>query len=179
MTNTIKSLGISTAFSIIAAIITSRLTLRQDMKKRIYSQREESYIETFALLEKLKSDPYLVFNKDFITSLNQIQPKLMLFASQDVIDIFDPFYKNVMETVQQYWKQFDGEEYEFIKMFREEHGDTQQDFDREEQLYMDNNILDQAQTENFVRNIACAMRRDFGSKPLFVRKIIKLIHKKS
>lgn len=173
MTEEIKAIIIggfvSLVASIIAAIVTSKITLRQDTKKRIHEKQEEVYIECFELLQSVKDDPYLVFNNElFYSPLCSLRTKLNLFASKKVISILEPFYVEVKSTVTEFWNLFEGEEYEKLKISRKEYeGLTEIDFQNEEESYIENHLLDTDSVETTMANIVDAMRKDIGTNEFF------------
>ena len=152
--------------SIILAIVTSKLTLRQEVKKRIYERREQVYIKCFDLLQEVKDNPYLVFNnKEFFIQIKGLRTELKLFASNDVIEIIEPFYEKAKKTIEEYWVLFDGEEYETQKNARMEHDNlTELDFKQEEENYMRSHFIDKVFVETTITSLVLAMRKDMGTR---------------
>lgn len=151
--------------SLITAVITAKITLKLESKRKIYERRENSYIKCFDLLQKIKDNPFLVFNWEYVSSLNELRTELNLFASQSVINILNPFYEKVKTISSRYWELFDGEQYESQKMGRMEHeGLTELDFEREEQLYQEDNVIDNETICQTMQALVEVMRKDMGNK---------------
>ena len=157
---------VSLIVAIITAMITSRLTIKQEVKKAIYAKRETAYIELFDLLFTLKDNPYLVYNNSkFLKPLSDLRTRLNLFASQDVLDMFDPFFDQLRDTASSYWEEFSGEEYEMTKLSRKEHGNaTELDFEREKESYQEEHLLEACYVENTIKQLVSLMRKDMGTK---------------
>ncbi|MDI9520883.1 MAG: hypothetical protein QM308_07020 [Bacillota bacterium] len=157
---------ISLFVAIITALITSRLTIKQEVKKAIYAKRETAYIELFDLLFTLKDNPYLVYNNSkFLKPLSDLRTRLKLFASQDVLDVFNPFFDQLRNTASSYWKLFSGEEYEMNKSSRIEHGnETDLDFEREKESYQEDHLLEACYVNNTIKQLVLLMRKDMGTK---------------
>lgn len=156
---------ISLVISIITAIVTSKQTLKQEVKKRIHEHREEVYVECFDLLQQVKDDPFFVFNNTlFFQPFCSLRTKLNLYASQEVLDILEPFYREAKGINETYWALFSGEEYESLKQARAEHeGVTEVDFQHEEDRYMANHLLDEKLVATTFEKMVAAMRKDMGA----------------
>jgi hypothetical protein len=156
---------ISIVISIITAIFTSKQTLKQEVKKRIHEHREEVYVECFDLLQRVKDDPFSVFNNTlFFQPLCSLRTKLNLYASQEVLNILEPFYREVKRTNEAYWELFSGEEYESLKQARAEHeGMTEVDFQNEEDRYMADHLLNENLVDTTFEKMVTAMRKDMGT----------------
>lgn len=152
--------------SIVVAFATSKLTLRHDMKKRIYEKREEVYIECFELVQAIKDDPNLIFNNaEFFTPFCTLRSKLNLFASQEVLDIIEPLYVKIKEAIEEYWSFFDGAEYEVYKQNEEEYNSkTELDVHNVEQAYCEAHMLDANFVENTISMMVSAMRKDMKTR---------------
>ena len=157
---------ISLFISVIVAIVTSKLTLKQEVKKRIHEHREEVYVECFELLQAVKDNPYLLFNNtNFFQPLCALRTKLNLYASQEVLNILEPFYMEVKKKNEDYWDWFDGEEYEMLKLAKKEYeGFSEIDFQREEEQYMENHLLGEMLVDATLKNMVSAMRKDVGTE---------------
>lgn len=155
---------ISLVISIITAIITSKQTLKQDVKKRIHEHREKVYAECFDLLQLVKDDPFAVFNNTlFFQPLCSLRTKLNLYASQEVLDVLEPLYREAKGINEAYWELFSGEEYESLKQARAEHeGMTEVDFQNEEERYMEDHLLDENLVDTTLEKMVTAMRKDMG-----------------
>ena len=157
---------VSLIVAIITAMITSRLTIKQEVKKAIYAKRETAYIELFDLLFTLKDNPYLIYNNSkFLKPISDLRTRLKLFASQDVLDIFEPFFDQLRDTTSICWETFSGEEYEMTKLSRKEHeGATELDFEREIESYQEDHLLEASYVENTIKQLVSIMRKDMGTK---------------
>ena len=154
------------ALAVITAIITSKLTLKQEVKKQIYSKRETVYIKLFELLDALQNDRYLVYHREeFADPLKKLRPELYLFASLEVLNIFEPFYQRARSVIEAYWDRFDGREYEMQKITRAEcNNETEDDFKQQEEQYMDQHLIDKCFVEGTITGLIAAMRKDIGNK---------------
>ena len=157
--------GVSIIVAIITAIITSKLSIRQEEKKSIYAKRESAYIALFDLLNSLQDNQYIIFNQtDFVKPLSVLRTKLNLFASQDALDIFEPFYQKIKKTAIEYWNKFEGEEYENYKSNRIQYDNaTELDLLQEEELYQKDHLLNSTEVNQTIEDLVIIMRKDMGT----------------
>lgn len=157
---------LSVFIAVITALITSKLTIRQEEKKIVYEKREKVYTDLFNLLFLLKDDPYLVYNNpQFLKPLSDLRTHLNLFASQAVLNILEPFYDEAKKTAHSYWGEFGGEEYEKLKQMKLEYGGfTELDIENEEEAYRESHLIDSQFIEDTLSQLVAEMRTDMGVK---------------
>ena len=157
--------GVSLLLSITTAFITSRFTLRQDVKKRIYDKREETYISLFDLLQKLNDDHSIYCNTiEFYKPLMDLRVKLNLYASAKLIKVFEPFYNTIKSEYERYMELFDGPEYEQRKAnLMEYEGQTEIDFEHEIECYLAN-AFSNIDFSIEIKKVVDAMRMDLGTR---------------
>ncbi len=158
--------GVSLVVAIITALITSKLSIRQEEKKSIYAKRESAYIALFDLLNSLQDNQYIIYNQtDFVKPLSVLRTKLNLFASQDALDIFEPFYQKIKGTALEYWTKFEGEKYEEYKSNRIQYDNaTELDFLHEEESYQKDHLLKSTEVAQTIEDLVAVMREDMGTK---------------
>lgn len=143
-----KEILINATITIIISAITgyfsSKIAYNREIKRRIYDEREKAYITLFKLVEKLKGNPFLVYNStEFLIPFGEIKAKLNLYASQEVLNIVAPFNDKVNEISKKYFELFDSGEAHRSKEARLEQEDaTELELLQEEELYMENNVID-------------------------------------
>lgn len=99
----------------ISGYLSAKFSYNHEIKKRIYAERENTYIDLFKLIEKLKNNPFLVFNAtQFLTPFDEIKARLNLYASQKILNIISPFNDKINEISESYFKLFDSVEAEEI-----------------------------------------------------------------
>lgn len=157
---------LSILVAVFTALITSKLTIRQEEKRIVYEKREKVYTDLFNILFLLKDDPYLIYNNpDFIKPLSDLRTHLNLFASQAVLNILEPFYDEAKETAFSYWGKFNGEEYEKLKQMKLEYGGfTELDIENEEEEYRESHLIDNQFIEITISQLVEEMRKDMGVK---------------
>lgn len=156
--------GLSFIIAIITAIITAKITIREEVKKQVYERREILYVKLFDLLVMLSDNPYIVFNhEDFIMPLRNLRSELNLFASNDLIHSFEPLYNKINKTVIDYAKNFD-ETYIKSLNIRKENGETDDDFEREQDEYQKQNLIDENTIMTIKKEIIDIMRKDMGTR---------------
>lgn len=156
---------ISLLISVVTAYVTSKLTLCHDQKKEIYTRREEVYAELFDLLQRLKNEPSIQFNrKEFILPFENLRPRINLFASQNIVNKSESIYDEVKTTFDEYCRLFDGEEYVMQKIIGIQNGKTELEFDQQEEMYINNHLLEPTQLAKTIDQLVADMRKDIGSK---------------
>ena len=156
--------GLPFIIAIITAIITSKITIREEVKKQVYERREDLYIKLFDLLVMLSDNPYSVFNhKDFIMPLRNLRSELNLFASNDLINSFEPLYNIINKTFIDYTVKID-ETYLMSLDARKENGETNDDFEREQDEYQKHNLIDENTVMTCKKEIIDIMRNDMGTR---------------
>ena len=92
------------AISAITAWFSTKIAYLNEVQKRVYDERERTYIILFELIEKLKRNPYLVFNStDFLIPFGELNAKLKLYASQNVINMVSPLYDKICDISEKYF----------------------------------------------------------------------------
>ena len=151
---------------VIVAFATAKITLRQDIRQRIYEKREENYLELYNLLLKLEDNPYLIYNNvEMVNRLQNLWPKLNVFASSELIETFKPLYKKIEAIAEEYWNLFSGPDYENRKSIQMEYEDkTEQDFEHEEVLYQETHLLDNEYFSKKIVEIVNLIKKDMGTR---------------
>ena len=88
--------------SIITALITLKVTHRNEVKKHIWEKRAELYFEFYDEAEKLFYDRYRIYDKNFIKVLLKFKPKIKLLASDKTMDAFKSFYEFICKNYEEY-----------------------------------------------------------------------------
>lgn len=133
---------ITIIISAISGYLSAKFSYNHEIKKKIYDERENTYIDLFKLIEKLKNNPFLVFNANqFLTPFYEIKARLNLYASQEILNIISPFNHKINEISESYFKLFDSVEAENVNAARLEYGDvTELDLEHEIENYIENPI---------------------------------------
>ena len=165
-----KEILINTTITIIISAITgyfsSKIAYNREIKRRIYDEREKTYIALFKLIEKLKGNPFLVYNStEFLIPFSEIKAKLNLYASQEVLNIIVPFNDKVNEISTRYFDLFDSVEAHKTKAARLEQEDaTELELLQEEELYMENNVIDKEYVNEMFSRLISQIRQELKTE---------------
>lgn len=88
--------------SVIAALVTTRLTYYGDTRKALRNSREKLYTELFSQIEKLLNNSGLVFEDEFMNFLVGTKPKIKLIASDYVVKAYVKLYELCANTKKEY-----------------------------------------------------------------------------
>lgn len=165
----IKELAGVISTIIIAAItgyISSKIAYGREIERRIYIEREMVYVDLFELLEKLKRNPYLVFNSiKFLDPFVKLKARLNLYASQEIIDIISPLNDKICDISEEYFARFDSIEGEMIKENRIEYENTTElELQQEEVLYMEKNVIDSIYVEDVLCCLISQIRQELKTE---------------
>ena len=154
---------------VIAAItgyISSKIAYNREIKRRIYDEREKAYIALFEFVEKLKKNPFLIYNStEFLIPFGEIKAKLNLYASQEVLNIVTPLNDNINEISKKYFEFFDSVEAHRTKEARLEQEDaTELELLREEEVYMENNVIDKVYVNEVFSNLISQIRKELKTE---------------
>lgn len=140
-----KNIIVTIIISAISGYLSAKFSYNHEIKKKIYDERENTYIDLFKLIEKLKKNPFLVFNPtQFLTPFDEVKARLNLYASQEILNIIRPFNDRINEISEIYFNLFDSVEAENINAARLEYGDvTELDLEYEVENYMDDNVIEE------------------------------------
>lgn len=161
---------INAIISIIVAGITgyfsAKITFKVEIKRKIYTEREETYIELFKLVDQLRHNPYLVFNSnDFLCPFKEVKARLNLYASRDVHNIITPLNEIILDISSKYFELFDSPEALSVKEARIEHdGVTEAELQQEEELYLDQNVIDKSFVEKVLIDLIAKIRQELKIK---------------
>ena len=161
---------IETIITIVIAAITgyisSKIAYNREIKRRIYDEREKTYIALFKLVEKLKGNPFLVYNStEFLIPFSAIKAKLNLYASQEVLNIVAPFNDNINEISKKYFEMFDTVEAHRTREARLEQKDvTELELLQEEELYMENNVIGQECINEVYSSLIAQIRQELKTE---------------
>lgn len=95
---------ISIASSIITAIITLRITHKNDVKRLVLENRTVLYFELYSAIEPLLHDNSKVFDSNYIDILVKYKPKMKLLSSSKTFEAFKVFYNIVTEKFNEFRK---------------------------------------------------------------------------
>ena len=165
-----KEILINAAITIIISAITgyfsSKIAYNREIKRRIYDEREKAYITLFKLVEKLKGNPFLVYNStEFLIPFGEIKAKLNLYASQEVLNIVAPFNDKVNEISKKYFELIDSVEAHRTKEARLEQEDvTELELLQEVELYMENNVIDKEYVIDVFLSLISQIRQELKTE---------------
>lgn len=162
----IFSIIVPIVISIITAYFSTKIAYNKEVQKRIYDEREKTYIELFELVEKLKKNSYLVFNStDFLIPFGELNARLKLYASQNVINVVSPLYDKIYNTSEKYFDLFDSAEGQRIKEnFIEHENATEYELQNNEELYMENNVIDSEYVKKVLNDLIYQIRKELKTK---------------
>lgn len=154
------------AISAITAWFSTKIAYLNEVQKRVYDERERTYIILFELIEKLKRNPYLVFNStDFLIPFGELNAKLKLYASQNVINMVSPLYDKICDISEKYFDLFDSAEGQRIKEnFIEHENATEYELQNNEELYMENNVIDSEYVKKVLNDLIYQIRKELKTK---------------
>lgn len=157
-----KNIIVTIIISAISGYLSAKFSYNHEIKKKIYDERENTYIDLFKLIEKLKKNPFLVFNPtQFLTPFDEVKARLNLYASQEILNIIRPFNDRINEISEIYFNLFDSVEAENINAGRLECGDvTELDLEYEVENYMDNNVIDETYVNEVFSNLISQIRKE-------------------
>jgi hypothetical protein len=165
VTTALISVISSLIVAVITAIITSKFTLRREISKSIYTKREEAYISLFDLMQRIRDEPYYIFNrKEIVQPFKDLRTKINLYATQSVIDILEPFYIKANSIYDEYAKHFLSEEHYIEQSAREDYGETALDLQHEEDRYMESHLIDAEYISITIAKLVEAIRTDLKTK---------------
>lgn len=146
--------------------ISSKIAYNREIERRIYDEREMTYIALFKLVEKLKRNPFLVYNStEFLIPFGEIKAKLNLYASQEVLNIVAPFNDSINEISNKYFELFGSVEAHRVKEARLEQEDaTELELLQEEELYMENNVIDKVYVNEVFSNLIFQIRKELKTE---------------
>lgn len=151
--------------SIVAGIIsfiTTKNTFKYEIKRKIYDEREETYILLFNLIDQLRNNPFLVFNtNDFLKPLNEAKARANLYASQEVLDIIKPLNNKIIEISNEYFQKYCSlDSINYHDDCKEYEGTTDADLIQEEEEYIEQNVIDISFVENVLGNYVLQIRQE-------------------
>ena len=165
MNVTIISASISLITAVFVAWITAQFTWKGEAKKRIYEKREEAYYQLFDLIQLLDDNPCYIFNYDEILGpFRSLRTKLNMYASSELLQCIEPFYKKVNQTYKEYADQFLTEEYLRQRACIEEYEGDTYSIQREEDDYMENHKMPEIVINNVQQQAIDIMRKDLANK---------------
>ena len=155
---------ISGVVSAVVSAIASKVTLSHDKKRKVFEKREEAYTKLFDLIDELKEAPYLSFQEQFNEKLAKIRVELELFASDELLAVFEPFYAELNKKRIEYMEEFcKNESILLANMEPEDDYVSEYDLLREEEEYIDNNVFADEYINDRLRKMSTIMRRDIGT----------------
>ncbi len=85
---------ISIVGSVFAAWITVRLTVQNERKTLILTIKRDLYMDVYKHLSKLKKNPTLIYEQDFMDILYDLSIQVDVYASKNVKNHFEIFYND-------------------------------------------------------------------------------------
>ena len=152
--------------AVMTGAISAKITYHREIKKKIYEEREKTYINIFNLVEKLKKNPYLVFNsRDFLEEFGEINDRMTLYASEKVIDIIKPLNDRIYSTAEEYFSLFDSVEGQQMKenLIKYE-AITDFELENAEILYMENHVIESEYVETILKQLIAQIRLELKIK---------------
>jgi len=150
--------------------LTSKATLNSAIKKTVYEKRENAYIALFDLMQVITDHPYYIFNYDkVILPFNNLRTQLNLYASQDLLDIMEPFYTKLKRVYEGYSEDWLSEDSYMRNSARPDHGDVSElDLleEKEQDQYMEKNMIPPDETLNIIDKLVKQMRQELKTDKL-------------
>lgn len=117
---------------IVLAFFTAWLTAKQYANKQVYKNRETLYFELYKQLKNLQKNPCQIYEKEYVAALSKLQAKVDIYASQEVMDVFEQSYSFISNAYQEYKKRTDTLEEDFEnKMSSDEYISQEYDGDKQ------------------------------------------------
>lgn len=169
---------ISSVIAIVVAAISGWISAKQsyakEIQKSIYKERENLYVEMFRLLEQLQKSPVLLYNtKDFINPLRELNARVNLYASKEVLVIFNPFYNRILTIWNKYTDLYDSEKAETELSNRKaslcEEGDTsveriEYEFEQEAEVFMESHLIADVEIIDTLNRLATQIRAELKTE---------------
>lgn len=163
---------ISSVIAIVVAAISGWISAKQsyakEIQKSIYKERENLYVEMFRLLEHLQKSPMLLYNtKDFINPLRELNARVNLYASKEVLVIFNLFYNRILTIWNKYTDLYDSEKAEIElsnrkALLAEECNESPErieyEFEQSAGLFMENNLIAEGEITDILDRLAILIR---------------------
>lgn len=173
-----KTTIISSMIAIVVAAISGWISAKQsyakEIQKSIYKERENLYVEMFRLLEQLQKSPVLLYNtKDFINPLREMNARVNLYASKEVLGVFNPFYNRILTIWNKYTDLYDSEKAETElsnrkALFAEEGNESSErieyEFVQDAELFMENNLIVESEIADILNRLATQIRAELKTK---------------
>ena len=174
----VKVTLINAFISIVVAAVTGWFAAKQsysrEIKKTVYAERQNLYIDLFSLLEELLHTPLILFNNaKFIQPFREMKIKANLYASDAVLALLLPFNDEVIEKWEKYAGLYDSEPAENEIQNRliraKENAESSRDqieyeFQQEEELYMEQNAISDDEVRELLNKLSFQIRSELGTE---------------
>ena len=155
--------------AIAGGIIASKASRKNDIQKLLREERLHLYTEFFEVVEKVRQDPLLVFDEDYVELMKSYKVKLRLLASNQVVSEYEDFFLYINKKLNLY-KNFTAQNSPYSD---DEHTDlaTNEDgeflidlkYSSECKQYRDSKVPQKKELKSFADRLYGAMRNDLGS----------------
>lgn len=170
----IASAIISLLVAVISSWFSAKRAYEKEIQKSVYEERENLYVEMFRLLEHLQKSPVLLYNtKEFINPLRGLNAKANLYASKEVLVIFNPLYKRILTIWDKYTDLYDSEKAETElsnrrALFAEEGNESPErieyEFEQEAELFMGSHQITESEIADILNNLAIQIRTELKTE---------------
>lgn len=152
--------------SAISGYASAKLAYKNEIRSKVYNEREKTYISLFEIIDKLNNNPFFVFNyAEFQIPFGNIKARLKLYASKDVLNIIVPFSSKVDEVSKAYFDLFDSPKAHDVKTHRLDYlGATELELEQEEELYMENHVMDKEYVAEVFLSLIIQIRHELKTK---------------
>lgn len=162
MKDTLFNIIIPVFISAITGYASSKFAYNKEIKRKIYDEREKTYIDLFDLVEKLKRNPSLIYNSaEFLTPFREIRARLNLYSSQNVLDIVTPLNNRIDDIFKKYSEMYDSPEAHTRNETRLKYDDlTELEFYQEEERYKEENVIDEEYVNGVFLSLISQIRKE-------------------
>ena len=84
---------VSVVSSIITAMVSLKITHKNDVKRVILENRTNLYFEVYGVLEPLLHNPKRVFDQDYVNKIVEYKPKMKLLSSKKTFESYRCIYE--------------------------------------------------------------------------------------
>lgn len=155
--------------AIAGGVIAAKSSRQNDIQKLLREERLHLYTEFFKIVERIRKDPFLVFNDEYFNLFESYKTRLRLLASNNVVQEYEKFFLYIDKKLNLY-KEFSFEnnpfsDEEHTDWTTNENGDLliELEFNDKCEQYKNSNVPTKKELKLFADNLYDTMREDLGS----------------
>lgn len=141
--------GIS-LFGFIITYFRMKKEFKNSVRKSLNEDRKKVYEEIYEMMDQVLNNKYIIYDRQYIISLEKLKPKAYIFSSKSVKEKYRSFCEMIYQKYIDYEKEFEGEDEENPLMI----GAIS--------AYQDKHLLDHNQNKILLNEILSIMRNDLA-----------------